>query len=152
MKPYRLVCIVAWRHGRKRRWKRQDSPQLPYIYTNVQIVISQKRWISYRVSSSGPTFLTFHSTALDFRQAIFKCDHQLLAWALQYIGCNLTLGCSQTCAFVCSVSVSVCVCVCLCVCVCILLKFCEGFLTFLFYTHRVTRILFTAAIFHSNLT
>jgi len=134
MKPYRLVCIVACRHGRKRRWKRQDSPQLPYLYTNLQIVISHKRCPSYRVSSSGPKFLTFHGTALDFRQAIFKCDCQLLAWALQYIVCNLTVGCSQTSAFVC--------CVCVCVCVCVLREFCEGFLTFPFYIYTFTRIPF----------
>jgi hypothetical protein len=75
--------------------------------------------------------------ARHFRQAIFKFNYQLLAWALQYIGCNLTWGCSQT------------VCFCL---LCILREFCEGFLTFLFNTHTFTSILFRTEMFHSTLT
>jgi hypothetical protein len=110
-----------------------------HTYTQMcRSLYSKKSRISCRVSLTGPKFLTFHSTALDFRQAIFKWYYQLLAWALQYIGCNLkvTWGYSQT----------------LCFCLlCMLREFCGGFLTFLFYVYAFTRILFRSEIFHVTL-
>ena len=125
MKPYILVCIGTCRHSRKRRWKQQAYPQLSYVHTHVQIVIFQKSRISYRVLSSGPKVLTFHSTALDFTQTIFKCDCQLHCNTLDVTSPRAI---HKLCTFVCCTYSGNSV---------------KDFLTFLSYTYTFTRILST---------